>query len=177
MKECRVCKKIKTENEFYTCNKGRQFHTSCKDCFKAKTLEQYKNNRVERLIKMRSYNIKNKDHVRKLQREHNTRKYYSDPQFRLTRVLRARLSAALKNNYKSGSAIKDLGCSVTEFKIYLESKFLVGMSWSNYGQWHIDHKIALANFDLTDRKQFCKAVHFTNLQPLWAKENQSKGAK
>jgi hypothetical protein len=53
------------------------------------------------------------------------------------------------------------------------------MSWGNYGfrGWHIDHIIPLASFDLTDREQFLKACHHTNLQPMWAKENLSKGSK
>jgi len=44
----------------------------------------------------------------------------------------------------------------------------------SYTGWHIDHKKALANFDLTDREQFLQAMHYTNLQPLWAKDNISK---
>jgi hypothetical protein len=59
----------------------------------------------------------------------------------------------------------------------LEVKFQQGMSWDNYGQWHIDHIKPLAKFDLTDRTQFLAACHYTNLQPLWAEDNLSKGAR
>ena len=90
--------------------------------------------------------------------------------------LRGRLSKAIRNNYKSGSAVSDLGCSIDEFKQYLESKFQLGMTWDNYGRkgWHIDHIVPLCRFDLSDIVQFKKACNFNNLQPLWAKDNLNK---
>ena len=61
----------------------------------------------------------------------------------------------------------------------LESKFQSGMTWDNWALdgWHIDHIKPLASFDLTDRNQLLEACNYTNLQPLWAKDNLSKGAK
>jgi hypothetical protein len=100
----------------------------------------------------------------------------TDIQFKLTQNLRARLNSAIKCNYKAGSAIKDLGCTVEQLKQHLESKFQSGMTWDNWALdgWHIDHIKPLASFDLTDRKQLLEACHYTNLQPLWAKDNLSK---
>lgn len=96
---------------------------------------------------------------------------------KLARSLRSRLKHALKNNQKTGSAVSDLGCSISDFKQHLESKFQFGMNWENYGTfgWHIDHIKPLSSFDLTNRSQFLEACHFTNLQPLWASENRKKG--
>ena len=99
--------------------------------------------------------------------------------------LRGRLRVALKNNQKKGSAVKDLGCSIEELKVYLESKFYPRlktgeeMTWENYDfyGWHLDHVLPLSSFNLTDREQFKKACHYTNLQPLWAEENFAKGKK
>ena len=73
--------------------------------------------------------------------------------------------------------MSDLGCTIPELKQYLESKFQEGMTWENWGVhgWHIDHIIPLSSFDLTCREQFLKVCHYTNLQPLWAKDNLSKG--
>jgi hypothetical protein len=103
-------------------------------------------------------------------------KYNRKPEVRIAHNLRSRLRLALRNDQKVGSAIRDLGCTIPELRIYLEGQFQPGMTWDNYGEWHIDHKEALAKFDLSDRTQLLKACHFTNLQPLWAASNFSKGA-
>ena len=72
-----------------------------------------------------------------------------------------------------------MGCSIEELKIHLEKQFRDGMSWNNYGMygWHIDHIKPCSAFDLTDLEQQKICFHYSNLQPLWAKENLSKGKK
>jgi hypothetical protein len=72
-----------------------------------------------------------------------------------------------------------MGADIETVKKHLESLFKKGMSWENHGNegWHIDHIIPCAAFDLTDPKQQKKCFHYTNLQPLWAKDNLSKGDK
>jgi hypothetical protein len=104
--------------------------------------------------------------------------------FRLAHYLRSRIWHTLKGINKSKSTMKLLGCSIEKLKQHLESIFQFGMSWSNYGngwngrgmkQWHIDHIIPCAKFDLSKPEEQCKCFHYTNLQPLWAKENLSKG--
>lgn len=103
----------------------------------------------------------------------------ADPKFKLACRLRHRLYLAIKNNYKSGSAVKDLGCTISELKEHLENKFQLGMTWDNWTTigWHIDHIKPLSKFDLTDRQQFLEACHYTNLQPLWAEDNLIKSDK
>ena len=102
-----------------------------------------------------------------------------DPSYKIAKNLRTRLRNAIKNNQKVGSAIDDLGCTVKELKKHLESKWQEGMSWDNYGYygWHIDHIKPLVSFDLTNEREFKIANYYTNLQPLWAQENFTKGAK
>lgn len=72
-----------------------------------------------------------------------------------------------------------LGCSGKQLKTYIESLWLEGMTWENYGLygWHIDHKKPCSSFDLSDPEQQKACFHYSNLQPLWAKDNLSKGAK
>lgn len=98
---------------------------------------------------------------------------------RIANRLRQRLCKAIDRNSKNGSAVKDLGCTIEEFKVYLENKFQPGMNWDNWtiDGWHIDHIKPLSSFDLSDRKQMLEACHYTNLQPLWASDNLSKSDK
>lgn len=99
--------------------------------------------------------------------------------FKLRNRLRGRFKSALKHNQKIGSAVRDLGCTIAELKVYLESKFQPGMSWDNYGRygWHIDHIKPLSKFNLQDPGQIKISLHYSNLQPLWAKDNLKKAGK
>lgn len=102
-----------------------------------------------------------------------------DVLFRLKDGLRNRLKAALRKGYKTGSAVRDLGCTISELRAHLEKLFQPGMTWENWSLdgWHIDHIKPLASFDLTDRQQLLQACHYTNLRPLWAADNLVKGDK
>lgn len=112
-------------------------------------------------------------------RDYNRNRSNFDINFKLKKRLRIRLLKAIKGNYKNGSAVRDLGCTIPELKSYLESKFIKGMNWSNHGLhgWHIDHIKPLSSFDLNNRKQFLEACNYKNLQPLWAKDNLKKSNK
>ena len=109
----------------------------------------------------------------------NKKRYYEDINYRMSKILRSRIKTALKNNFKISSAVRDLGCSIEELKKHLESKFQTGMTWENWGLngWHIDHIKPLCSFNLSNIEEFKKACHYTNLQPLWAKDNIAKGGK
>jgi len=69
-----------------------------------------------------------------------------------------------------------IGESPQFVKNYLTLKFTDGMSWENHGKWHIDHIKPCCSFDLTKPEEQQKCFHYTNLQPLWAKDNLRKGA-
>jgi hypothetical protein len=168
--------------------------------------KKYRENNKEKILKYREQNSKRlkqqkKEYYQKhreafleIQKEYHKnhikedkiyqKKYYidrmkTDIDFKLAHSLRDRLRKAIKRGYKSGSAVRDLGCSIPELKIYLKSKFQVGMSWENYGYrgWHIDHIKPLDSFNLQNRKEFLKACHYTNLQPMWREDNTKKGNK
>ena len=146
-----------------------------KDKVKVQTKVWREANKDKVKVQTKNYREANKDKIKKW----FVNKFKTNVQFKLSHILRSRLHNALKNNQKTGSAVKDLDCSVEELKQYLESKFQPGMSWDNWSLdgWHIDHIKPLSSFDLTDRKQLLEACHYTNLQPLWAKDNLSKSDK
>ena len=99
-----------------------------------------------------------------------------DPEYRLLLNLRRRVAKAViaKGAYKAGRTYKLVGCNSAFLKDWLESQFTDGMSWDNYGQWHVDHIRPCASFDLTDEAQQRQCFHYTNLQPLWAADNRAK---
>ena len=99
-----------------------------------------------------------------------------DINYRIACNLRTRLTTAVRNKQKIGSAVRDLGCSMDQFRLYIGNQFELGMTWDNYGKWHLDHVQPLASFDLTDRQQFLDAANWLNYQPLWAKDNLAKGS-
>jgi hypothetical protein len=101
----------------------------------------------------------------------------SSLQRKISNYLRNRLDRAIQEKQRAGSAVNDLGCSINEFKDYIESKFELGMLWENWGEWHLDHIRPLASFDLTNKEHFLEACHYTNYQPLWAYDNIIKSNK
>lgn len=141
---------------------------------------EYRSNQDKEAKKlyMVKYREDNNIAIREYNREYNKRKKNSISR-RLASRLRKRLIRAVESEAKSGSAVRDLGCSIEFLKDYLASKFQPGMSWDNWGTkgWHIDHIVPLASFDLTDREQFLEACNYKNLQPLWAIDNLAKGSK
>lgn len=129
--------------------------------------------------KRKKARLKNLEQYRKREREYNKVKLSKDINYKISHYLRSRFNSALKretktNRKKWSSVIDLLGCSIDEFKIKISKKFKKGMTWDNYGEWHIDHIKAVANFDLTKKDNQAKAFHYTNLQPLWADENFRK---
>ena len=98
--------------------------------------------------------------------------------FRMVHCLRERLRAVLRGKNKSATTMALLGCTVEELRNHLEKQFVDGMTWTNRGTvWHIDHMWPVTSFDLSDAEQQRRCFHFTNLQPLFASENMSKGNK
>jgi len=104
--------------------------------------------------------------------EQNRRK--TDAAFRLAKNLRNRLYQAINGALKSARTLELVGCDIGFLRRWIEAKWKPGMSWQNYGKWHVDHIMPCAMFDLSDPVQQRTCFRWTNLQPLWAHENISK---
>lgn len=201
--ECKLCKKEYNKNRYLLDKEkikqqAQKYRKENFDYYREYNKE-YRNKNLER---MREYSFRyysdedNKNHkrqmdkvyrqvhkkqIRRIQREWENERYKTNIQYRLTCIIRKRFICALKGNFKSGSAVADLMMSISNFKFYLEERFyphpITGeaMTWENYGKkWEIDHIKALCLFDLTDRKQFLEAVHYSNLRPLWKEDHYKK---
>lgn len=102
------------------------------------------------------------------------------PSFDISCRLRVNLAQALSRHSaggKSGSTEALIGCTMAEFIMHLESKFCDGMNWENRNLWHIDHIVPCAAFDLTNPEEQKKCFHYSNLQPLWARDNLVKNKR
>ncbi len=105
------------------------------------------------------------------------RRAHNRAEERVRKAIRRRFEQAFKRRGIS-VVVQDLsGISLAGLRQHLESLFQPGMTWDNYGfyGWHIDHKRPLASFVLPDQQ--AEAFHYTNLQPLWWRDNLSKGSK
>ncbi len=176
----------------------------CKGCNSSRAREYMQQNREKLVERTRAYREQNRERVAehaRAYREQNREKckeqcrayrkqnrekvsarckkrYQTDTSHKLRECLRSRLRSAIKGNFRAGSAVRDLGCTIPELKQHLESKFTPEMTWENWGTyWHIDHIKPLAAFDLTNREELLQACHWSNLQPLEATENLRKGAR
>lgn len=142
-----------------------------------KKLKKYKKEYyLKNKFKYKKYMKKWVKKNRKLLNEKRRIKIKNNPKFKLSIILRNRILKALKGIKKNESTLKLLGVrDVKEVWNHLEKSFKSGMTLKNHGKWHIDHIIPCASFDLTKLSEQRKCFHYTNLQPLWASENLSKG--
>ncbi len=106
----------------------------------------------------------------------NKQRRTTDPAFKLISIRRGRRNKILKGLIKNSSK-EDLGCTVQEWRDYLESKFQPGMSWTNHTHdgWHLDEIIPCSAWDMSDPDHQKACFHYFNSQPLWAKDNIRKG--
>ena len=125
---------------------------------------------------MRRWRDKNRLRARSNKRAWDKKQRETRPWFRIRGNLSGRLRGILRGKgEKSESTARLVGCSAFELVTHLQKQFLPGMSWENYGKWHVDHVKPCSAFNLTDPEQQRVCFNYTNLQPLWALDNLRKG--
>lgn len=200
-------KEYREENPEKVAAGKRRCYEAKKDEYLAKNKKRYAENKEEILAKCAEYRAKNKEKIRARDRAYKkanraelnrkqleyqkrvadklneySRNYVRerrkrDKVYALKENIRGRFryELAKRGEAKWIKANDYLGCSWLELREHLESQFTDGMTWDNYGEWHVDHIVPLAIAE--NREQLIKLCHHSNLRPLWAFDNISKGAK
>lgn len=164
-KECiEVMKKYAEKNKDKIQNYLKDYYQKNKEKFFEHNHKYYKENKEELIRKGIIY---------KQNRQKTDVNYY------LKEILSTRCRMAIKHHKgtKVTPAIELLGANIKIVREHIESQFEDGMSWDNHGEWHIDHIVPCASFDLTDVEQQKQCFHYANLQPLWAVDNIRKANK
>jgi hypothetical protein len=174
MKKCTKCNELKTLDSFQIRSDNGKYRNECKECTSVYKKQRYFANHEHTLGIKKKYREDPANKERRRVWDKNKRD--TSVNYRLRINLRNRLNRAIKKEFKVGSAVQDLGCSIEDLKIWLEQQFEPGMTWDNWGRdgWHIDHIIPLSNVDLTDEVEFKKVCHWFNLRPLWAIDNYTR---
>lgn len=200
--ETKICNCCKIEKSITNFSNNKRFednkNPTCKECDKMRSLKYYYSNKElvelkrKEYIQTEKYKIRRQNYLKENREEINRVKklyelnnrenilqkkkdYYqrkkNDPIFALTKRLRQGIYRSLRG-VKLRSSLDILGCTQEEFKIHIENQFTEEMSWDKLGDIHIDHIIPISSVETIE--EVYKLNHYTNLQPLWAKDNLSK---
>lgn len=166
--------------EYYEKNKQRklqqhrQYREKHRERLKASHKVWRDKNRSYIKEKAQRYYDQNREAIIAKAVQYEQRRLKADSQFRFIHSVRT----LIRNYVRRGLGIKPcktetiLGCGLLEFRAYLEASFEPSMSWENYGEWHIDHIVPISW--ATTEDEILRLNHYTNLQPLWAKDNFKK---
>lgn len=184
MKICKQCLATKSLSEFSKHPKTKdKLQPKCKSCEsennkiarqKNPTSKYYQQNKQYYKEYSKQWIAGNEDrwkgYYKEWQKEYQRNKYKTDPLYKLRMCVGTRIRLALKsqNKTKLGKTIEYLGCDYTQLKQHIESQFIEGMAWDNYGEWEIDHIVPISKGG---------SFHYSNLQPLWWKDNLKKSNK
>lgn len=196
---CKVCSKIK----YKLCikknpDKYKELHRKTNRNYEKKLkdtgISRHMRNRESNNLKHKEYYHKNKnnvdfkqyrvDYYQKTKHIANEKRKTANKKRRQTDILyamkerirnRMRSAHKSKNFYKNQSFIEYIGCDKETLLNYLESKFVDGMNWENRNLWEIDHIVPLSSAKTI--KGMIQLAHYTNLQPLWTKDNKRKSNK
>lgn len=170
-------KKRYAENKEEILAKCAEYRAKNKEAKKKRDREYYRKNRKKIIVKQLEYQKRMADKLNEYSRNYVRERRKTDKVYALKENIRGRFRYELAKRSETNQikANQYLGCSWLELRAHLESQFTDGMTWDNYGQWHVDHIVPLAI--AKDRQQLIELCHYMNLRPMWAFDNISKGAK
>lgn len=124
----------------------------------------------------REYRKRNRAAILEYAREWRKARRQGSPEYLLACRTRCRIAYAMNGRgyEKRSKAQEMIGCNWSDLRAHIAAQFRAGMSFDNYGEWHVDHIIPLAS--AKDESELIRLFHYTNLQPLWAEDNRRKGA-
>ena len=150
----------------------KEYMKNWREANKEKIKEKYDNwvvnNRDKRSVSNKIYREENKEKIKIIKKEYELKNRHITA---WRNVLKCNLRRIGKK--KEGHTIDLLGYSALELKTHIESLFTDGMSWGNYGEWHVDHIIGVINFDITTPTYIVNAL--SNLRPMWATTREING--
>ena len=166
-------KKYHEENKEEIKEINKKYRQENKEELKIYAKKYYKKNKESFAAYQKIYRQENKERIN----AHNRKYINSTPIIKLKRNLRCRVGNFLNNKgyKKKGRTEEILGANWKTVELFIEAEFVDGMNWDNKGEWHIDHIIPLSSAET--EQEIIKLCHYTNLQPLWAFDNLSKGNK
>lgn len=193
MKMCKKCGIIRMYDQFSKDKyKPDGFSSVCKPCRKIYMIKYYssnaevakersrtwfQNNKSKGLARTKEWCLKNRNRHLENRKSYHSYKMKNDIDYRLNYSLRAHVRKAYKiiSQEKNGSTLDILGYDPDKLKLRLEVNFLKGMSWSNYGEWEIDHRIPVSKMIEKGERRISVINSLANLKPMWKTENRSKG--
>lgn len=203
-KKCCKCDKEKQLTCFHKQKASSDGHKSwCKECTRAYDRINKQKNQEKIKEQQKKYRKKHKEHLNEQRKiwgsnnpekvKANAKKYrknnkdkinekrkqkrHNNINFKLRTSISNRIRMAIERGSKNTSSINLIGCSIEKLKTHLEKQFTDGMSWDNYGEWHIDHIKPCCSFDLSKESEQKQCFHYSNMQPLWALDNLKKSGK
>lgn len=185
----RLCKECRKQS-------NKKWYNENIDRHKELVARNYQENKEERNRKSTKWRKDNPEKAKKIGRKSNKiwrderggkeynkqykmNKLKNNPQYRVSHNFSTYMRSSLREG-KNGSHWEDIiGYTLQELIKHLENQFKPGMTWDNYGEWHIDHIRPIVSFNYSSYtdEDFQKCWSLENLQPLWAYENESKGGK
>ena len=165
------------KKQYYEANKSaiKQYYEANKKAFAERNKQWHEANKKAIAEKRKQYYQANKEAFA----ERNKNRLKTDPIYKFKYNVRRLIYNSFKrgtNQFsKKAKTEQILGCTIEEFRKYIQAKFKKGMSFDNHGQWHLDHIVPLSI--AATEEEIIKLNHYTNFQPLWAEDNLSKSDK